>query len=327
MNAEYGGLPPVPPRTEAEELNSHVIDRLCNTRHAQYRLRAGPGPGVSFVLDLFIPPGDGRWPVMLDGDGCWRYLTDAVIGTVVSRGWICAQFNRTELAPDIAGLGRATGLYALYREPRFGALSAWAWGFHRCVDFLLTLGIVDPARVAVVGHSRGGKAALLAGATDERIALTAPNCSGCGGAGCFRFLGPGSESLADILERFPHWFDARLGGYIGREGELPFDQHFLKALVAPRALLSTEALGDLWANPSGTWRTHAAAGEVYRFLGAAERIGIAFRQGGHDHTLEDWGAALDFADWHLGGRRPSRRFDMNPFGDLRPGHAWEAPEA
>ncbi len=74
---------------------------------------------------------------------------------------------------------------------------------------------------------------------------------------------------------------------IGLEQALPFDQHYLKALVAPRAQFSTEALGDLWANPSGTWQTHLAAQEVYHFLGAEERIGISFREGGHIHCQAD----------------------------------------
>src|SRR5437763_10803261 len=109
-------------------------------------------------------------------------------------------------------------------------MAAWAWGYHRAVDFLVTLRSVDKDRIAVTGHSRGGKAALLAGAIDARVALTAPNCSGCGGAGCFRFRGPQSERLADILQSFPGWFTPRLRDFIGREDQLPFDQHELKAL-------------------------------------------------------------------------------------------------
>ncbi len=172
---------------------------------------------------------------------------------------------------------------------------------------------VDKARIAVVGHSRGGKASLLAGATDERIALTSANDSGCGGAGCYRQQGSGAETLADILRNFPYWFGPRLGEYIGREDELPFDQHFLKAAVAPRLLLTTEALGDLWANPTGTWQTHAAARQVYRFLGIEERMGIWYREGGHAHSRADWDALLDFMALHFRGRPPVDRYDQDPF--------------
>jgi hypothetical protein len=181
------------------------------------------------------------------------------------------------------------------------------------VDFLLTLPMVNPAAIAVVGHSRGGKAALLAGATDERIAVTGANGSGAGGAGSYFVQGPGSETLADSLQRFPYWYGRAIADYLGREETLPFDQHFLKAAIAPRAFVSTEALGDLWANPTGTWRTHVAAREVYQFLGVPDRIGIAFRPGGHSHSTEDWDTFLDFAEWHLGGKTPVRSFDINPF--------------
>jgi hypothetical protein len=327
LRIEYGGLPPVPSSTEGEELHTHNVERFMNARHSQYRIRTGPGADgrISFVLDLLIPPGDPPFPIIINGDGCWRTLTDEIIRAVLGRGFILAQFNRVEMAPDIYSTRRDSGLYLLYPDEPFGALAAWAWGFHRCVDFLFTQDFVDQARIAVTGHSRGGKAALLAGATDERIALTAPNGSGCGGAGCFRFLGQGAESLADILGPVPYWFDAGLKEFIGREAELPFDQHFLKALVAPRALLSTEAFGDLWANPTGTWQTHAAAAEVYRFLGAGERIGIHYRQGDHEHTLDDWIALLDFADWQLRVRARRQDFAANPFADLPRAFLWQAP--
>src|SRR5205823_14582644 len=130
---------------------------------------------------------------------------------------------------------------------------------HRVVDYLSTLDVIDKKHIAATGHSRGGKAALLAGATDERIALTAPNNSGCGGAGCYRFQADKSEDITAILKNFPFWFEPRFHEFIGRIDRLPIDQHTVKALVAPRALLSTEALDDLWANPKGTQQTYLAA--------------------------------------------------------------------
>ncbi|MGA2975806.1 MAG: hypothetical protein ABSF77_10910 [Spirochaetia bacterium] len=322
---EYGRLPPIPDRTEGEELHHHEVEQLDNARHVQYRIRTGPRKAVSFMLDLLVPPRAPALGVMLNGDGCWRNLTEEITLAVLRRGYILAQFNRVELAADNYRMDRSSGLYAAYPQGDFGAIAAWAWGFHRCVDFLCTLDFVDSRRIAVTGHSRGGKAALLAGATDERISLTAPNGSGCGGAGSFLWQGPKSESLADILKQFPYWFAPKLKEYIGREASLGFDQHFIKALAAPRALLSTEAFGDLWANPTGTWQTHDAGREVYRFLGASDRIGIHYRQGGHEHTLEDWDATLDFADWYFNGIRPGRSFNAQPFDDLPRAFSWSAP--
>ncbi|MCS7059930.1 MAG: hypothetical protein RMN25_02085 [Anaerolineae bacterium] len=315
IEIEYGALPPAS-STTGVLLHSHPLSRLNEAIHAQYRLSAGPDGSLTFLLDVLRPSGEGRaWPVLLTGDGCWGFVSDDIAAEVLARGYVLAQFIRTEIVPDVyhTHAERTLGLYRAYPNGDYGALAAWAWGYHRCIDFLSTLPYVDAARIAVTGHSRGGKAALLAGATDERIALTAPNNSGCGGAGCFRIRGPGSETLKDIVTCFPHWFSPRLQAYIDREQELPFDQHFVKALVAPRPLLSTEALGDLWANPSGTFQTHRAAREVYRLLGHEHRIGIWYRAGGHEHGLADWRALLDFADWQLLGRSPARRFDVNPF--------------
>jgi hypothetical protein len=177
-----------------------------------------------------------------------------------------------------------------------GAIAAWAWGFNRAVDALTQIGSIDATRIAIVGHSRGGKAALLAGASDERIALTSANNSGAGGAGCWRFCGPGAETLADITDAFPHWFSPSLKNYKGKEHELPIDQHFLKALIAPRYLLTTEAQDDLWSNPSGSWRTHQAACQVFEFLGVTTNIAMVTRPGKHPHDMLDWLALLNHMD-------------------------------
>ena len=310
---EYGGLPPTPRATRGEELYTSTVSRLGGARYITCRVVAEFDQPFAFPMYLLLPPGPGPFPVVLNGDACWGYVTDEIAAEVVRRGNILAQFNRVEIAADVRSSDRTSGIYPLHPGGTYGALAAWAWGYHRCVDVLATLEFVDSAAIAVVGHSRGGKASLLAGATDERIALTAANDSGCGGAGCYRWQGPGSETLADILRNVPFWFGPRLAEYTGREAELPFDQHFLKAAVAPRLLLTTEALGDLWANPTGTWKTHAAARDVYRFLGTEDRTGIWYREGGHAHSRADWEALLDFMDWHFRGWQPVFRYDQNPF--------------
>ncbi|MDQ3438866.1 MAG: S9 family peptidase, partial [Planctomycetota bacterium] len=210
-------------------------------------------------------------------------------------------------------------------EGDFGALAAWAWGYHRAIHLLVALPQVDKQKIAITGHSRGGKAVLLAGVTDERVALTAPNNSGCGGAGCYRVQGPKSEDLARILTVFPFWFTPRLKEFIGRENELPFDQHSVKALVAPRALLTTEALADYNANPAGTLQSHRAAREVYAFLGQPDRIAIDFREGGHEHGPADFMVLLDFADQVLLNKPLRRDWNANPFPDHPAAYTWTAP--
>jgi dienelactone hydrolase len=312
LDIEYGHLPPVPERVLSETLNEYVAANLDQAKSSQHRLQVGNSPALDFRLDLLVPAGSGPFPVVLSGDGCWHTVSDEVKLAVLRRGYALAVFSRAEIVPDNRHLGRTTGLYRLYPQGDYGAISAWAWGFHRCVDFLIERPELDPNCIAVIGFSRGGKAALLAGAMDERIALTVANNSGCGGAGCHRWRGEGSEALEDCLKAFPHWFSPRLQEYIGKESQLPFDQHYLKALVAPRSLLTTEALGDLWANPEGTWLTHQAAREAYRFLQAEEKNGIWFRDGGHQLGIADWKAFLDFADWQFKGIVSTCRFDVSP---------------
>lgn len=326
LSIEYGHLPPTPTAVVPELLHPNVSARLNNARRFGYRLHIEGGQRPFwFMVSVLAPAGEGPFPVVVNGDSCWGALREEIVLDVLDRGYVLVTFDRTEIVPDAYRSERDAGLYLVYPDLDFGALAAWAWGYHRVLDFLPTLDFADPRRVAITGHSRGGKTVLLAGATDERVALTAPNNSGSGGAGCYRWQAEGCEKLEDGIRMVPYWYAKRLADFVGREDELPFDQHAVKALVAPRGLVSMEALGDLWANPSGTYQTFDAAREVYRFLGAEDRIGIWFREGDHDHGPADWAAFLDFADWHLQGREPARRFDENPFPEMPRAFGWRAP--
>ncbi|HZP82932.1 MAG TPA: hypothetical protein VFB21_14935 [Chthonomonadaceae bacterium] len=321
LRYEYGPLPPVPNNVAGKEIGARRIAETDATEK-EILLTMGPNGAVQTHLFLTLPPGRGPFPAIVRGDLGWGRVAPEIVAQVTRRGYILAEFSRVEIAPDSAA---KEGVYAAYPDYEGGRLAAWAWGFHRVVDYLLTRDAVDPKRIAVTGHSRGGKAALLAGAADTRIALTAPNNSGCGGAGCYRFQAEQSEDIAAILKSFPFWFQPHFADFIGHVDRLPFDQHTLKALVAPRALLSTEALGDLWANPKGTQQTYLAAKEVFAFLGAGDRIGIAFRPGKHEQNAEDWETLLDFADRQFFGKQGARRFDQLAFSDLPPVFAWKAP--
>lgn len=325
VDIEYGGMPPVPESVTCELLHANKPKKPEGSKFSSWRVIAGPESKFSFIMTTLVPAGKGPFPVVINGDACWRYVTDEVAAMVVERGNALVQFNRVAIAPDIYNSDRCSGLYLVYPDGAYGALSAWAWGYHRCVDALLKMDFVDPDKIAVTGHSRGGKTVLLAGATDERISLTCANNSGAGGAGSYLFQGPESETLADNIRAIPYWYGPKLKEYVGREGDLPFDQHFLKSMIAPRALLTTEALGDLWANPTGTRLTHSAAREAYRFFGAERKIGICYRDGGHAHGKEDWKVFLDFMDIQFRGKEWDSAFDANPFTDLPKAFSWSAP--
>jgi hypothetical protein len=322
LHYEYGPLPPAAKNVSATERTSKKIEDT-GASERELVLTMGPGGMVQTRLFLTVPSGKGPFPAVITGDLGWGRVKPEILAEATKRGYITAEFSREQIAPDNA---EKKALYAAYPDYTGGRLAAWAWGYQRVVDFLLTQDNVDKKHIAVTGHSRGGKTALLAGATDERIALTAPNNSGCGGAGCYRLQADKSEDIKAITKNFPFWFAPSFTNFIGKTDRLPFDQHTVKALVAPRVLLSTEALDDLWANPKGTQQSYAASKEVFHFLGADDRIGIAFRPGKHEQNLNDWKVLLDFADKQFFGKKVDRRFDILAFPDAEKGYSWKAPE-
>lgn len=332
VDMEYGGLPPPPEAVEVETLCHSAARRLPGAPHLwSFRIHChGGARPFSFCLRLLFPKSEQPVPVIVNGDGCWSYVSDEVAAMVVERGFALATFNRTELAEDLGYTGvpdkhrRSGGLYDVYPGLTFGALAAWAWGYHRAVDLLVRQPFIDPACLAVTGHSRGGKASLLAGATDIRIGIVNDNASCAGGSAAYRYVGHGGETLS-ILNTFPSWFGPGLRPYLGREDAIPFDQHCLLAAVAPRRLLITYAADDRWSNPEGMVQSARAAAEVYRFVGAPDNLAFHLRPGEHCHAPEDWAVLLDFAAQHWLGRPSSIACNRHPYGHLRPAFAWTAP--
>lgn len=317
--AMYGGMPPAPDDVSATLLCDATV-RGTDLRMQTYEIRCRVGDGeVSIPLYLWIPKtgGDGPRPVLLDGDGCWRYFNDDIVRRVTERGYIAASFDRTALAADNKDVFRETGLYRLLPQAEFGALSAWAWGYHRCVDALMELDDVQSDAIAITGHSRGGKTVILAAATDERIAMVNPNASGTGGVAPNHLKAPPSEYVADFFRSGNiFWFGQDFADHRGRDAELPYEQHWMHALVAPRPLLVTEGYDDDCANPAGSYASCQAALPVYAFLGAEGALGWAYREGGHDHSAHDFEALLSFMDREFAGRTVKRDFQRSLYPDL-----------
>ncbi len=194
---------------------------------------------------------------------------------VIDRGFALATIYYGDIAPDRPDFN--DGVFPLFLKPGqtehdpndWGAIAAWAWGLERGVDYLLTDGDVDGKRIVVFGHSRNGKAALLAGAFDDRIAVVIPHQAGCGGSGPSRQTNPKAESVSRINQSFPHWFNARFKEFGGHEDKLPFDQNCLAALCAPRPLLFTCGEDDQWANPPGQLEVIKSGGSVYKLFALA----------------------------------------------------------
>lgn len=281
-----------------------------------------------FVFEclLFLPKADpAPVPVFLFLNNRRPSNTDPTRETVsefwpaeelIARGYGIAAIQVRQLAPDSPEDFRS-GVISLFEgasEDRsgkaWGTLAAWTWGARRVMDFFETQPAIDATRVAVVGHSRGGKAALWAGATDERFALTISNGSGCGGAALHRRRF--GETLARMNEHYPHWFCRNFHKFANREGDLPFDQHMLLALMAPRAVYVASADEDLWADPRGEFLALAHASPAFELFGHrgippqsmppinhpvhADRQAYHIRSGSHDLTLTDWRLFMDYAD-------------------------------
>jgi len=323
LEYEYGRVPSDPGQVKGVEENPSQDSPAGSTVH-HITVSMGPQGKITTPLILTTPSGKGPFPVIVKGDLGWGPVKPEIVALVIQRGYALAEFDRTQVAPDKND--RATGVYTLYPDYDWGALAAWAWGFGRVTDYLETRPDIDKSKIIVTGHSRGGKAALLAGVLDERVALTVPNGSGCGGAGLYRVEWPTSENLRNIERVFPYWFAPHFDEFIGHENQLPFDQHEVRALVAPRALFSTDSLDDLWANPLGTQISFLASREVYSFLGAPEKIGLHYRHGPHEHNLEDFTAMLDFADATLLGKQSGKKFDHLPFPNFPSPYKWTAPK-
>ena len=237
----------------------------------------------------------------------------------VARGYGIATFYQGDIDPDRKDVwddGIHPHFYAEGQErPRpeeWGCIAAWAWGLSRATDYLVDDPDIDRNRICVMGFSRNGKTALWAGATDERFALTVSNQSGCGGAAISRRRE--GETVAVINENFPHWFCDEFVNFGDNEDRLPFDQHLLIALLAPRPVLVCSATGDRWADPEGEFAACVGASPVYELLGAGgiattdyprenqlvdSVIGYHVRPGKHGIGPADWKVFFDFADMHL----------------------------
>jgi len=270
--------------------------------------RAGPVP--VFLL-LNNRPGSNADPTRREKSAFWP------AEELITRGYGIAALQNGDLAPDDKDHFR-DGVIRLFEgdgstlRPRnaWAALAAWGWGARRVMDYFETDRRVDVSRIAIVGHSRGGKAALWAGAEDERFALVVSNESGEGGAALARRTF--GETTARINSSFPHWFNENYRAYAARETDLPVDQHMLLALIAPRALYVASADEDLWSDPRGEFLALAESSPAFALFGEppiaatamppldtaliAGRRGYHIRRGGHDLTVYDWQKFADFAD-------------------------------
>lgn len=331
---EYGFTPKNPMNTTSRhETGALILNGTVEYR--EWEIRFGPDGTPPIHLAIFAPPGaTNRIPVFLALNACGNQsVTTALevrtttswtesscnpergseatkfpIADIVARGFALATFHQSDIDPD-NGLDRdhEDGIHPHFvvDEPadvQWGTLAAWAFGMSRVVDVIVDISLwesipLDESRVMTVGHSRRGKAALLAAAYDTRIRMAFPHQSGTGGATLIRAdLG---EPVSSINFVYPHWFDTMFKSFSDDEHRFPLDQHLLLGMVAPRPVLVTNGDLDDWADPPGAQRAVELARPIWSLLGAPpDDIQWQVRPGGHSLETGDWTLFMDFADEH-----------------------------
>ena len=308
---EYGFLPPPP--DEMHSAISTVLGNFCAGKATLERVELTVRVGArdfTFPAYAAIPTTAGPHPFFIHIN-----FRDAVpdrympTEELIDHGFAVLSFCYTDVTSDDGDF--QNGLAALFypdgvrRPTDAGKIALWAWAAQRVMDYALTDRRLDPTTATVCGHSRLGKTALFAAATDERFAVAHSNDSGCSGASLSRGKCRGGERIADICKNFPYWFCENYLRYVDREEALPFDQHALLACIAPRRVYVASAAEDIWADPAGEYLACVAAGEAYAAHGLnglvgedrLPRVGDAFhdghigyhlRAGKHYFSREDW---------------------------------------
>jgi hypothetical protein len=304
------------------------------------RLPQGPNQGKS--QDVLVPPLPATMPAAAPGRpgmdvlaGGGRGSPDAIAtsNAAIQHGFAYVCFNYTDAGedttlrgPDGAFAFRTTRFYPAYPGYDWGLLRGWAWGVSRVIDYLQTDAAIDKDKLIVTGVSRNGKAALVAGAFDDRIALVAPCASSGGGTPAYRFSGTehgaknggpdpaGKEGLTEMVRKYPNWFGPNLHQFWGQAEKLPFDEHFFVALCAPRPFIALEGTNDQNVNQNGVFQTWLAAKPAYAQFDMLDRVGVNWAERPHGMVAGDWDGMLAFADKHLLKKTVARKFDEFPAG-------------
>jgi hypothetical protein len=335
----FGRVPANAPKAffSVAETDTNALGGLAI--HKDVEMRFGKGSDATVAhLNLYLPAGASTAvPVLLHmvfssnppfGEGVTNNATPrrpgpgeaGPITNIFSHGYGYATFRYTDIQPDNSKtfqsgvIAQTLSADSPKRKPDdWGTISAWAWGAGRALDYLEKDKAVDAKHVALIGHSRLGKTALLAGARDPRFAVVFASCAGEMGSSLARR--DYGETVDDVVANFPWWLAENFQKYAGHWNEMPVDTHTIIALNAPHAVFISGGTKDQWADPRGEFLAEVAAGPVYRLVGKKDLgvtdgppldtplvsgdLGFYYHTGGHAITAEDWNVFLNFADRYL----------------------------
>lgn len=330
---EYGTIPEKPTKVYAEELSTD--DMFCAGKAPLQRLLLKAevyGKEIAFPIEICKPLQTETPEKTLIYLNFFKELPNKYfpMEEITDRGWTtvsvcyegitsddstidnnaCILLNEEEKYPLNGNLGE--------NEVKTGKIAMWAWGVMRVVDYLYKREDINTDNLALIGHSRLGKTALLAAAFDERISFVHSNDSGASGAALYTSTNENCEKIYDLATIRPYWFSEVFRSYIGKEKELPFDQHHLLGLIAPRVLSVGSAEGDPRANPQGEMDGARVASVAWSEFGEqgliapdkAEtgvnyhdgKVGYYIRKGCHYHSREDWSRSLAFFEKYINNK-------------------------
>lgn len=320
MCEEYGYMPPYPEKISWTEMEDY-IPNFCAGKASIKKVEITScvnGGEFTFPVYVSIPVKEGPCPfiVCINFRDC---VPDRYIPTeeLIDNGFAVLSFCYNDVTMDNSDFTNGLSGVLYKNETRgpssAGKIAMWAWAAQRVMDYAQTIEKLDMNGSVICGHSRLGKTALLAGATDERFKFVYSNDSGCGGAAITR--GKKGERVSDICNGFPYWFCENYLKYRDKEEEMPFDQHYLVASIAPRFAYISSAKEDIWADPDSEMLTCVAANEAYVMCGekgfvcqnrlpqAGDEyhdgtIGYHLREGMHYFGREDWLRFIKFVKKH-----------------------------
>ncbi len=319
LKEEYGQLPPyIKPEISTSTVNVNFAGK-ATWEKVEFAF-TNEKNSYTVPTQLIIPKGKLNCPFVIyinfGAEVPHRYIPAEEI---IDNGFAIFSVNYNDITMDngdfkhgIAGLfynGERKGDSA-------GKIAYWAYMAIHMMDYLKERSEAKESLIGIAGHSRLGKTALLAAALDERFDFVCSNNSGCSGVALSRGCCKGGESLYDIYTRFPFWFAPNYEKYINNPELLPFDQHALLSLVAPRMILVGAAYEDRWADNDNQFLACVAASPIWNLYGKKgfispdkmPEIGDNFndgdicfhlRSGEHFHSRFDWNVYMQSVKKHF----------------------------